>query len=102
MRSLVGVAMRAPKLFAALLGLMLLPLAVVLAAAPAQADSVTLTGAVEDAVGDPLAAVTVSIYEAPGDTVQAGTDETGLDGSYSLPFLEPGTYHLVFTKAGYR
>jgi hypothetical protein len=89
--------------FIALLGaLVLLPLAVVLAAAPAQADSVTLTGAVEDAVGDPLAGVTVTIYEAPGDTVPAGVDDTGLDGSYSLPFLEPGTYHLVFTKDGYR
>jgi len=93
---------RLRRLIALLGALVLLPLAIVLAAAPAQADSVTLTGAVDDAVGDPLADVTVTIYEAPGDTVQAGVDETGLDGSYSLPFLEPGTYHLVFTKDGYR
>jgi len=88
----------------ALLGtLVLLPLAVVLAAAPAQAATATLTGAVTDGLDAQLSGVTVQAVDAatlvavPGAGAQDTTDGTG---AYSLT-LDTGTYKLRYSKAGY-
>jgi protocatechuate 3,4-dioxygenase beta subunit len=80
--------------------LVLLPLAVVLAAAPAQAAAFTAEGAVVDTFGDPLPGVTVDALTAPTFAAVATSTTTGTEGDYALP-LTAGTYHLRFSKAGY-
>lgn len=96
MRSLAGVALRAPKLLAALLGLSLL-FPVVSLAAPANADpaATTVTVAVVDANGDDLAGATVTLTGH-----SSGSDVTDNDGNASFD-LAAGDYHLSFSKTGF-
>ncbi|WP_028643526.1 beta strand repeat-containing protein [Nocardioides sp. URHA0020] len=92
---------RLRRLVALLGALVLLPLAVVVAAAPAQATPNTASGSVYDALGDPLTGVTVTARPAPAYTTKAATTTTIAGGGYSLP-LSAGTYRLEFVKAGYQ
>ncbi|MFC6042085.1 carboxypeptidase regulatory-like domain-containing protein [Nocardioides hankookensis] len=88
----------------ALLGaLLLVPLAVVLGSAPAQAAPATLIGTVVDGLGAQLVGVTVqavdsaTLTDVPGAGASDVTDGTG---SYSLE-LSAGTYKIRFSKTGY-
>ncbi|HEU5152528.1 MAG TPA: carboxypeptidase regulatory-like domain-containing protein [Iamia sp.] len=58
----------------------------------------TVTGAVIDGGGTPLAGVEVRAYSASGVTAKATTTSVG--GGYVLDGLAPGTYRLRFARAG--
>lgn len=77
-----------------------LPTTQLLAAGPAHAAANVAEGAVYDALGDPLAGVTVTALAAPGYTTTTDTDTTDADGAYALD-LAAGTYHLTYAKTGY-
>src|SRR4051794_23125131 len=95
-----GTALR--RLLAFLGALVLVPLAVVLAAAPAQAAAFHADGSVYDALGAPLNQVTVDALAAPGYTTVAATTTTDADGAYTLVLPSTaGTYHLRYSKASY-
>lgn len=88
------------SLIALLAMLLVLPAAQLLGAAPAHADPGVASGAVYDALGDPVSGVTVRAYAAPGYVTPGPSATTDADGAYDLP-LPAGTYHLTFAKAGY-
>jgi hypothetical protein len=98
MRSLVGVALRAPKLLAALLGLSLL-LSITSLASPATADPApNLSVSVVDANGDDIVGATVTVSGVPGGGTVTSAD-TGLDG---VDFaLASGSYHLSASAGGF-
>lgn len=85
----------------ALLALLLvLPVTQLLGASPAFAAPGAATGAVYDALGDPLGGVTVRAYAAPSYSTPGPVATTTAEGDYTLP-LPAGTYHLTFVKTGY-
>ena len=87
------------RLVALLGALLLVPLVALLSAAPAQAAPGVLSGTVENAVGDPLAGVTVEALTGLG--VPTGTSATTLgDGTYTVPLAE-GSYQLRYSRTGY-
>ncbi|KQW47099.1 hypothetical protein ASC77_18140 [Nocardioides sp. Root1257] len=91
------------RLVALLAAVVLVPLAVVLASAPAQAAPATLTGTVADGLGAQLVGVAVQAVDAAtlADVPGAGaSDVTDGTGSYSLD-LAAGTYKIRYSKSGY-
>lgn len=61
--------------------------------------SCSVDGTVQDDLSQPLAGVTVFIFD-PGDLFNAiAKDVTDLNGEYEV-FLNPGSYKIRFTKSG--
>src|SRR4051812_33459576 len=92
---------RLHRLVALLGALVLLPLMVVLSAAPAHAELNSLAGSVQDVLGDDLAGVHVELVD-PG--VPAGTLDSvtsGADGTFQLDGVDEGSYQLRFVKTGF-
>jgi pimeloyl-ACP methyl ester carboxylesterase len=60
--------------------------------------SLTTQGAVTDSTGTPIAnaTITASIF-----SVSAATAQSGLDGTYIMPALAPGTYQFAAATVGY-
>lgn len=80
---------------------LLLPLAALLTAAPALAQSLaTVTGRVLDAEATPLPAATVLATRLDADSLQTGVS-TDVEGRFSLT-LAPGSYRLRLSFVGYQ
>ena len=81
----------------------LLPLLLVLAAAPALAQNGTLTARVVDAESSlPLPTATVALYPAGGaDSTFAGGAAADIDGNVRVTGLAAGTYDVVVSFVGY-
>jgi hypothetical protein len=68
--------------------------------APAQEITGTITGTVTDQTGGVLPGATVTAKQLERSlTKEVVTSETG---RYTLPFLPPGTYEIVFSMAGFK
>ncbi|UFN44134.1 carboxypeptidase regulatory-like domain-containing protein [Nocardioides okcheonensis] len=91
---------RALRLLVSALATLLLPVTGALVAAPAHAAPGTVVGHVYDAVGDPLAGVTVTALVAPSYASSAAATTTGSTGEFQLP-LAQGTYRLQLDRSGY-
>ncbi|MDR7360642.1 carboxypeptidase-like regulatory domain-containing protein [Nocardioides marmoribigeumensis] len=59
----------------------------------------TVSGRVVDALGDPVAGVSVSV-DPIGTSTDSGTATTASDGGYVVP-VEPGTYQVTLQKTGW-
>ncbi|MFI5304906.1 MAG: TonB-dependent receptor [Nitrospiria bacterium] len=69
-------------------------------AAYAQSVAGQIQGAVKDALGKPLAGVTVRLQAADGSIV--GQSQTGEDGQFSFSGVVPGTYAILGEKQNYQ
>jgi hypothetical protein len=77
-----------------------LVLAALAGIAPAQEITGTITGTVTDQTGGVLPGVTVAAKQLERSlTKEVVTTDTG---RYTLPFLPPGTYEIVFTMSGFQ
>ena len=67
----------------------------------AQQSYSTLEGIVTDeTTGEGLIGASITIYKAGGETPISGAS-TDIDGSYSIPNVQPGTYDVEFSYVGY-
>jgi MFS family permease len=57
-------------------------------------------GVVKNAAGEPVAGASVTLADSDGQVMLSGATATG--GGYLLADVEPGTYSLAVTAAGYR
>jgi hypothetical protein len=74
------------------------PLAMAISAATFAADTGTISGAVFDQYGQPVA---VAIVSLTGDQLPVGrVAETGSNGSYRFEYVPPGVYAVVADKEG--
>src|SRR3989442_10208610 len=70
------------------------------AAAPAQIISSSIVGRVTDATGAVLPRATITVTnQSTGVARQTASDETG---GFVLPQLQPGSYRLTATAAGFK
>ena len=67
----------------------------------AQAQSAQLYGTVTDSQDRPVLSVNVVLQHADYGTQVAGTS-TGVDGTFRMTSISPGTYRLVASAVGYR
>ena len=72
-----------------------------LAATPAMSQTnATLTGTVSDASGAVIPGAEIVIMNMEtGESYTTATNETG---SYTIPFIKPGTFELIVTTAGFK
>lgn len=70
------------------------------AGAAAGAEAVTVTGAVNDALGRPLAQVKLELRSAAGKTVGRATSDA--QGRFSFRRVEPGIYAVIARKKGFK
>ena len=68
--------------------------------AEAQVTTGTITGTVKDTSGGAVPGATVTVTETDKGT--STTVVTDVEGSYSAPFLIPGTYEVAIELAGFR
>ena len=75
--------------------------ALVLVAAPAMSQTnATLTGTVSDGSGAVIPGAEIVIMNMEtGESYTTATNETG---SYTIPFIKPGTFELIVTTAGFK
>lgn len=65
----------------------------------AQTITATLTGEIKDQAGAVVPGALVTATSV--DTGQAKTATTGDNGTYTIPFLQPGTYNITVEKSGF-